>query len=294
MARREIGEDTNLNYMGTESLSSFLHLDRLDIGRLTIENPKSEKELPFDAREEITQEDWDKMIEALDTHRQGKNWLGFIYLARAMLFVFPERRDELNLDEQVWKGMKQELEYNKIQHYFRFVSHAVDMWQLFPNRQSELDLTDQDFEKMKQTFEEFYNTENAKNSCAFYLIFMKTLFPNQSLDLGLTDQAWKEIDDCLERYRSNDQIRFCELAVKMKLLQRDVKLDDQDWGALRQMLEKNRTENSWGNFAYHSMEMQILAADEAMITPQGELEIVMRKPKDFNQPKPPMPVVRKF
>ena len=288
-----------------QSLEQFLHLDRIDIGRLTIENPKIEKELPFDAERDIGPEIIQRIKRDLRHTREGRRWDSFVAIAKCLKLLFPQRQADLGLDEQAYQGVRGRLEqYIRDKHWGNFLTYAVDAKLLFPHHQNELGLTEVFWKEMQKTMEG-RRERKEWGGLVFYAKYCKILFPQHQAEIELDDEAWLDTYKDVEDYRAKGHWNsFCEYAVRLKLSfpqrQAELKLDDVDWQGMNKELARQlhecivNGEEAYPFFA-HALNMQILSAEEAYINEKGEIVINMRKSKvDLRQEKTPMPKVRNF
>jgi len=301
---RLLNPNPSNNHMSPQSLESFLHLDRIDIGRLTIENPKIEKELPFDAERDISEEDREIIEKDLNQHRAGKQWKKFAIQAMRMKFLFPQHQIELGLESEVRQGVRSSLDHGSLTGRWRYISNNLMCLKLiFPQHQAKLELTESVWQgvygelrksRVDKKWEEFFD-------CATPI---KILFPQRQTELGLDEEAWQEMIKKLDRFRIlKSWGAFAYYAMHAKLLfssrQAELEIDEKDWEGmlkeLNQYYTDSETNDKWGSISDMAFRMQILSAEEAYINDQGELVINMRKPKvDLHQERPPMPVLRKF
>ena len=264
----------------------------LKLQDLTLEQEKT-PELKFDPETEITEADWQGMKQVLEVKRRNRKIWSFTFLTMVMKILRPVKFDELNIDDQAWRGMKENLETNRNYDWRTFNSQAANMKILQPERFSELGINDQSWQNMKEALEALQDY----NYFAVQAVDMKILQPNKFSELSIDDKVWQKMKAQLEIDRNEGNWgRFTELAKSMKILQpkrfSELRISNQSWREMRKELELER-KNNWWNFAHQAMDMKILAADKVKVTDQG-LEITMPPPESFKSEKKPRPERKNF
>jgi len=267
--------------------------DRINIHELTVEEPEKPSELPFDPERDITEEDWGNMKNSLrkqsvdiayhalnleiitpgvvrelalnnvdwqrmkvklDLVREAKNPSAFAEEATAMKILFPERSNELNLDEEIWTMLNDHLNkvYRKGNHWYDFSHLAVEMLILFPHRAVELNLNK---EAWKGIHGELLRCVPDGDSFYISAKNMKLLFPSNMNELVL---------------------------------------DKKIWDALKRGLKDRKKWGDWAGFSSRVMAMKILAAEEVKITEKGiEINMHVHK-EGITTEIPPTPETKQF
>lgn len=115
-----------------------------------------------------------------------------IKLAANFLVMFPERRSELDLDEELWQAYKTDLIHDKGVQQWDFLVGAVNCAVLFPERISELEMDDDLFESLVMNSMETRRESNwfgfSKAAAAIYVYY-----PERRSDLNVGEPEFQEI-----------------------------------------------------------------------------------------------------
>jgi len=268
--------------------------NNINIKNLAIEQPQR-KEDYFDAKKEVSNEDWDSMKKVLEYYYESNHDSDFFEIAEDMKIIFPERESELNLDDVMWNEMARGLRNTG---GYSIVRKARV---LFPERlKSVYSLDDGDWGEIKHwclEFDELYsgNFEDfiKKVRFAFYL------FPERIMELDLENTMWDDAKKIIEEYRTKDIEKFVYYLAQAKLIfPNKVKrstVEPEIWSLGREKLQNHRLGNKWKSFAALAATMKILAAEQIQITDKG-LEVLMPKSKkDFKtKTTESLPQTKKF
>ena len=292
------------------SLEQFIHHDRIDIGRLTIENPKPTRDIPFDAERDITKGEWEGMKRILLQHRANKQWRDFSILATRLYLLFPNRQAELELNAHDWDAMKQEIDgyKGKNVNYGGRARFEMNSKILFPDRQTEIDTTESEWKIMSAVLDKQQELGDWMGFVEL-AVRMKVIFSERQEDLKISNQVWEKMLEQLKRHRNfGDLHSFVNMVMYMRLLcpdrQEEIQLTDQDWEKLKNIIdsyhnmpavEKDIVEYKYWELSRLALFMQILSAERAEITDKGEINITMPKREtDLHQEKTPIPLRRNF
>ena len=205
------------------------------------------EEIEFDPNKDITKESWDGMKDELEENRLKKKWFEFSDNAMHLSLLFPQRKSELNLNDEAFEGMKWELErYRNVEEnrvLFGFM--AMRLYLLFPDRKAELNLNDEVFDVMKGELERRRCNGNWRDFC-FPAMYIAILFPERKSELNLNNEAFE---------------------------------------GMQVYLEECRRKRNWWNFELAALSLSILAAERAEIV-NGQIVIIPKQPKLTREPKP--------
>jgi len=261
--------------------------DRINIHELTVEEPEKQTELPFDPERDLSNQDWEKMLTKLRSRIQNDRnaretgedrqffytrCVGLSLLAMNLKILNP--RVELDLDENVWKEMRETLEA---------VKYNGD-WQSFSEQAISIKILNPDIFALDEVGRQCMKSElerhrRARTWEAFFIQAVQVRIIDRDIDLKLDDGAWQRIRDQLEVNRKNEEWgEFALHAANMKILDPyiDLGLDEVAWHGIQTKLDEYRKADSF--FEKHAVAMKILAAEEVKVTEKG-LEINMRRPK---------------
>ncbi len=233
---------------------------------------------------------------------RGKNWSDFSYVAVDLLFLFPELRNELGLDEAAFRGIKRDVErfYEKERgrHFERdlwiFSALARNLCLLFPSRKNELGLSEaifnDIFNEIKGTLEDACRSPDWLGfSCM--AVGLCILFPDHRSELKLDETVFEEIRNELEHNRSKgSRLHFLSLAANVCLLfpdrKRGLNLNEEVFYDMRNLLEEEERKEHWLGYSDMAMYLSILAAERAEISQDGRILIMPKKPKLSREPRP--------
>jgi len=103
----------------------------------------------FDVDQDITAEDWQRMLGELQKCRKGERWGAFAWRAIDLTILFPDRKGELGLDDVAWEAMLSELRRHREQpDWASFAWQASRLAILFPDWKDELGLEEADWDGM--------------------------------------------------------------------------------------------------------------------------------------------------
>lgn len=245
----------------------------------------------FNPETDLTEEDWDGMLEALKSVRRIRPGL-FARHAKHMAVLFPERKQELGLDD-AWIGCETKL-YNARSDgkWWEFAELAANLAILFPKRRQELGLDDDAWDGMKQELENKYDGD------VQFALDMAILFPERKQELRLDDDGWNEMKQELESSNKDNSWMFSyySTAVAASILhperKQELGLDSAVWTRMVNFFERSRTEENWFRVAEYAMYMYILGADRVDIMSDGQLAITPKAQGIAgDQPLPERPAV---
>ena len=142
--------------------------------------------IEFDPRRDIFNNDIEEMKREIGKKNYLGNWWNFSRIASNFSLLFPDRKCELNLNDEAFDGILRRLkEFRHKKDWWNFVSTAVNLCTLFPERKKELKLNGTIFEAIMEKLEEY-------RSYDFRLfgvvgVSLVGLFPDRKRDLNLND-----------------------------------------------------------------------------------------------------------
>jgi len=269
----------------------------LKLRDITAETEEKEWKPGFDYEEEISDEDWEKIMKSLKALFPD-DYANYISCAARLKILFPDRADELGLNDEVWDEV-----WNKVTERMKATRDVVfkrslfsaayrDMKALFPDRIDEVDFNDEDLEIAKR---------KDYNNGIYYLYELrsyKMIFPNRfasyQIGEGVVQKAVEGIRLTKEEKRWSD---FVEEAALFRIVFPDqfdkIELDKNTWKHMRDELESSR-DKEWGRFIILAFNLAVLAAKKVEVTDQGlKIEKAIVK-QDFKQEKKPRPIRKKF
>ena len=276
--------------------------ERINIKDLTTEEPSKKEGLPFDPEKEITEKDWNVIRRNLGLMFRGRkeshtsfDWpLFFSHIAAAKL-LFPEKVNELGIDEHALEEMKQDLEGHP-GTIASFLVMDANIKIFFPGGKGIE--TEDFFSDAKKTLQRYRSQENWPYF-AYYAMYTAILFPNKISELNIDETAWQGMIDSLGHFRNMEWVDlFARLASEMRLLcperTSELGLDAAMWQKIKELFDLYRSEDKWIGILDLAKSSKLLAAEEIKITDQG-LEIIMQREKpEFKEETPPIPQTRKF
>lgn len=302
-------------------IDSLTDKSAIDIDKLAIPDVKTESFPTFDPRTELEENSWEGARGALyffrnqalnpELVRTGtrlRHIESFGDLARQLKYFFPEKAGELPLDGQIFNAFKDNVNHVNIGGSESLeglsLKIAASARYLFPNRALGIERgKDSEFGEIM-----IGSLRRLRNGGSWHNYIAQVVSAKQYFDGGyeaepLVDREWAEVAHMLELDRLNIGGDVSEILVpfmaniKLVFPERagDLGLDKKLWQEMRERLELVKKMRVWEKYFALAYYMTILAADEAKITPDGGIEVVMPKPEPEMQEKiPEMPVKRVF
>lgn len=249
------------------------------------------------------------------------NWTEFIGVSSSMGLIFPDREDDFRINNDDWEGIREWFvsEGEKSSwwtvHSFNLVLFGLKS--LCPDKMGQLKFSTNDLEAMELSLERAawsLQWEAGDSMLVAYqflaaLVTGKVIFPGEFSDKKITQEQWEKIKENLQM-RENFELRpgavrfgtepcFVRSLMLLRLLSSGKEDFFLDKSGLRERLKFRFNEykqaEKWGEVALFAAALNVLAADEAKITPDGGIEVLMHKHKqDMAEKIPDMPVKRAF
>ena len=275
--------------------------ENINIHDLTIEEPEKESELLFDVERDITEQEWQKMKKELADRKRGSLHT-FLEEAMKMKIIFPERADELTLDDEIWNMAKKLPKSTEDKGSFAAI--LMELKVLFPERMEEIELDNRKLESMGKELnrlkENIIFTQNYSASTFFaFATRMKVVFPEEFDKLKLLDPI-EDITQSMKGYlkekrQLKDWQTFLPAAVNFKILYPEnvdeLNLDTVFWKEIKS--EMHKTHRRGWEISDFASALKILAAEEVGVTDKG-LEVNMRKSDSAEPQSIELPEQRKF
>lgn len=237
----------------------------------------------------LIESDWGNARKAMDKCRAKGDWWNYFWVAMPMIVVFHKKRDELGLDEEVFKGMrgavdsylefeekfkglgepKEELDYYRSRGtWHSYCPQAMALKILFPDESKGV-VPDTVFENVKDILD-WFRKENNWVDFAALSMDIKVLFPKRVKELKFCDRDWDGMKGLLDSYRRDGNWwNFPSLAVKMYTIfpdrRDDLGLDDAAWDGIVKKLVFLRENNKWQEFCVQCFKVKILTSSPTVV-----------------------------
>lgn len=233
----------------------------------------------FDPCVDLTEEDYQSCINAMDSYREDGSWAMYASMARQILFLFPERFRELELDSNTFERVLTEVKKRRESWGYHAAVKEV-LITLFPERREELGLDDVFFNNMKN----HTDSQHSNGKWAEYfqtVIYVYILFPERRREMVVDDSAVDGLKkELIKAQGKGDQWNHLYMAANAAVLLPDRKAEfmptNKQIDDMLADMESMRKHNPSLN-AGMARSLMILAADEVRITDHG-LEMVYHKP----------------
>lgn len=280
------------------SLESYFEKEKIDVKKLALEEPEKKSELPFDPEKKITPDDWQNLKIYLEKFRNESRWAFFGSLAMEMKILFPERTEELKIDDEAWREMKKSLvRRTQTDDVAGATREIAALKVLFPERAPSMLKSlgpDKFWVPQKRRLKE-YREHRLWDKFLAHAEKMKIIFPERTTKLNIDDATWGNLKESL---RTEATDRFAKKAAFMRVLSpdrfADLKIDKPLFEKSGVMLEEYRRKNDWLSFLDQAAALKILSAEKVEVTYKG-LEITMpKKEQEFKEITPPLLEIKKF
>lgn len=292
-------------------IDSLTDKSSIDIDKLAIPEPVKEREAIFDQKKDLFPGDWDRANKHLAELRQDVfdnfeneeyvlHWANFV---ADLLMLAPERREEFGIDE----GMRQilfrraEIASGEPLDWVLFLRLSFAAKILYPSDVDSLHLNDGKLEKITAALDDELDLVPFPEDFAELVIFASCLFPDARKDLLTVDEFLEQslreslkepLDADSEDWRDVSTVATC---LKILFPEKSQELSRYDRAMMKEELRMLRGYSEIGYFFKLAVNMNILAADVARITPEGKIEIIRdKKDSDMAEKIPEMPVKRAF
>lgn len=242
-----------------------------------VATPQEQPEFDFDPRKEMTEQDLQDTIAEMMELR-GTNWWGYFETASSIIALFPERKDDLQLDQEAWDGMFSEMEPYRDTDLDVFLRMANAIAVVDPEKKAELGITINEITRVKDEMKMYRNLPR-KNWWSYYKLATQItkLKPEIKSELELDAESWEGIKEQLYDYRKSSPSLYLNMAAALCMLhperKQELGLNQETWQGLMQ--HKHEEESRQG-FAKNylsiidiNLGLAILTADEAHMTNQG-------------------------
>ena len=274
--------------------------------------PPSKKEaLTWDFATKVTNTDWRRLLEELEAVRgftDDFKWRSFATLAHPMKVLFPERVDELKLNDTAFGGIIDHVNFLAEQDkWTEFGEVAFKLISLNANKTRDY-LPKEAWERLTFALKRTRNTDTF--SFGLLAANVAGIYPDRKDGLDLNDQAWEKISQEITSIGDNNGLGYSRFAAAARLTFPDryleLGLDNQRWEQLGKQFDftgkvmelearggPNIYRSGHFNYANFAMNLKILSAEKAVLNNQG-IELVMPSGQQFKQPALPIPTQRRF
>ncbi|MEK7540035.1 MAG: hypothetical protein AAB558_02200 [Patescibacteria group bacterium] len=238
-------------------------------------------ELVFDPERDITEEDWQRMLQQMNQFK-GNNWANYLRFPTPMILLAPERRGELELNEEAWESLKYGMGHYDQSKYpsgrVTSIGEFFDLAVVFPERRAELPL-----EMLWDYF--LKDFENRKQHSADEAVILLLLAPERRKEIPLPANYWTQIKDMIDKDQTEARRatgrRFDQvpgLVMAAKLLFPDYPVTDLgsfevEMGRHAKQLKEERRAGNYIWFPDTLERLLLFSADKIWFTPEGELKI---------------------
>jgi hypothetical protein len=278
----------------------------------------------FDIEKEVSSNEWEHMRESIRKERDEESFFFgstnvalYFHGAAALAVMFPERRDQLYMNEASWRNMKREVagiiagladEQNILKKgsYASVIRYANEFKQVVPEHFHELGITDAMWKNLVDFFLEFKQGVLSKNIGGPSLIHitniaagLKRLRPEATGDLKLSDQDFEWMKAEVPKiYNTNSDpfTKYRELARQIgniRILfpnkQPAEYFSSDDIKFIRKELEDLKSENKWLMYAELAALFYIILGKKLTIGEDGIKIINSDVPHNL-----PLPEIKKF
>lgn len=272
------------------SIESRLSNERLNVKRLSVEQPAAHEELPFDQERDLPSfEEVERMIDEWIKSGHSQNLINIFELQAEEKVLFP---DEVSLDESEQRRLLRLIKgYQKNQNWPQFLRAAVAARRLLPTIDSETYMNEGTWESLKE------DCLKDRNSALFSAFFrkasmLKMISPKRVADLDLEATRQQSLE-ALSKLRSNPAKAMTHWTY-VKILYPELKKELRPTASELDIMKAVPGEwrNDALNFLPAAADLKILAAEEVKVTDSG-VELIMHTPK-LHTAQPPAPTTRKF
>lgn len=227
-------------------------------------------ELVFDPDRDVTEEDWARMKEKMNFFR-GNDWANFFRYPTPLLLLAPERRAELQLDDEVWEGLR-----NSLTHTHSFDRDFIDLAVVFPERRAELPL-DELWENGLNELHKNWAPEH-KHYYQVQAVANLLLLNPKRKDEIIIPFHFSDIQKVISSADKWNAYSIPDFIFYSKLL-----FPSESFGAMEASIEKSqlllkelaklRREGRYVGFPDNLEDLLLMTAEKVWLTPEGELKI---------------------
>jgi hypothetical protein len=285
----------------------------IDIRSFSAETPNQPPELSFDIHEMVREEDWSKMMAALDLFREHDNPKDLLELAKGMKLAFPERAEEFEKFKDYlhskFRGSTPNFGMHDFSLYEPFVLNRERLKFLYPD----INISDNDdYMFLARYVEKISSSVSnvALNTDSLWLLVrIKLLFPeeykSEDLKQYVNDDLWHRTEKYLNGLRDKKVwFLFIDIAARAAMLfssKYKVAITPKEWAEIKSICANIKPEiNLAGSgttrniFIETAGNMRLLTAKKVEIA-NGKLEVIYPSGNgNISSGDPPFPTERTF
>ena len=258
---------------------------------------EGKKEPFFDVEKEITDENWENMVESLLQLLEQSNYSRFLRMALHMKVVRPDRFMEIKFEERAMDGLREWFEQSRPNLEIGDKTTLLHYMACF-----KLVFTDLELRFDEQAFfQDFLDAvkregENSAKQFCSRASDLKIVFPSGFDELNfLTEQDKRNILDEVEN--TQDQFsRFLLIDImflaQAKVLFGELEIDPRYMSLWIEALDFYKKRKMWDSFVYIAFCLKILLTDRINVT-ENMLKFIKPK-KDFKAERKPRPERKSF
>lgn len=267
---------------------------KITVGGLQIEE-KSERDLPFDPKRDLSDKDWGEMFKSL-AETLPEYYTGYLRFAVGMIRIKPELKPSLKLNEEDFaKVVKKHgghlVDTGGIDDFS--MRHLPTLARLIElNSSLDRNFFDESLFRAKRLIEEF----KGRRPSSFLLgkSAWDILYPNNKSEVGndLTQDNWERIEIVLRDSLPSVMLSMLT-SIRISYPEQFLKYKNKiPWEKILDRFELYKQEGNWNEVAYMAGNMLILEAEEVKIGETG-LEIKLKQ-SGIPALNPTMPEERSF
>lgn len=274
--------------MVLESLNS----DRVNIGRLVLEDPSPSSPNNLSYLEMIKTEDFTRINSSINRLRVRKSWLGFVNTLSAYQIAFPEEASRIKISDKVWQDIEGVIFRDTVE-----TEVLANLKLSYSGRFRNLVGAHQD--SFKDAGDNLYRHIGGLRGFPLRdtlnnLFIMKILYPTQRLDEHLNNFWPRLMQDLVALPDRN----WVTKAGKLRVLRPDViqkfSLTDAHWSSFAETLDFFKKTKDWRTLVEMMYSLRVLKAEDVQITNEGLKLVFPQTPKPFLVEPSPLPTVRNF
>lgn len=282
----------------------LLEKSRVNIKELTIPEGKPYQPV-FDPKKEVTDNDWEHLLQELYDLRTGKvenldkslHLINYTRMAVNLKIIDQDKTSLFGTDLETLSRIKKEISNLNLHRQYRQVAElAANARLLYPQEtDASLRFVYTDYMNLWKN----YNSDLERGG-TFVLSFassMAILFPRhrRELDSSLSQIDWQGIESILRQLEERGEYwALAQDSKEVKLIapQHALALGQGFWQKAKGDIKSTRMDGQWDAFAALAASLVVLSAKEAKITDQGIEIIPSQVPSEA--PQQTIPTRRKF
>jgi hypothetical protein len=272
--------------------------NRINVAHLSLDQPEQQKQRLFDPQEFIPGSVWEGWEEA--AHRLAVETHGPYVLSQLaddvvnIYLLDPERARKLNLEETVWRKLKQGAEQAELSQRDAAVNIAAAAKVLFPGRyRANPLLSKEKVDNLKLAIHAFGQTDEY-HELAHMLLNYRLVGPTD-VEFTFHEEFLIPIQVALSGPKNDSDWLKAAFSLRMLFPEEfeKMKLTEEDWAELKKMLNRQDQPDP---YTARARELQFIAAKEVRFTDDG---IAFTKPepqpvKDYTKREPSLPEQKNF